>query len=60
MMFASPEEKSQWLQTVQSRNTAPISVEVSPTDSILALSTCLDATDSRVAIHARLIKRQPR
>ena len=58
--FASPEEKSAWLETMKSRNTAPIDVGVTPNDSLLTLSTCLDDFDNRVVVQAKLIKRQVR
>lgn len=56
--FSSREEKEKWIQTMKSRNTAPIHTEVSADDHVITLSTCQNNSGGRIVVHAKLIKRQ--
>ena len=56
--FSSNNKKQIWLDTMKSRNTAPIDTEVDIDDKILTLSTCQDNHGGRIVVHSKLIKRK--
>lgn len=56
--FATAEKKLEWINTMKSRNIAPIDVEINESDYFLTLSTCLDSNGGRIVVHAKLIKEQ--
>ena len=58
--FTSPTAKEKWLNTMKSRNTAPIDTPVNVNDTILTLSTCQNNEGGRIVVQAKLIKRQAR
>ncbi len=58
--FSSPDVKQQWLDTMKSRNIAPIDTPVNINNNILTLSTCQNNEGGRIVVQAKLIKRQQR
>ena len=58
--FNSTKAKQDWINTMKSRNTAPIDVPVSVDDYFLTLSTCLNNDGGRIVVQAKLIKKQPK
>ncbi len=56
--FSNSKDKIEWLQTMKSRNKAPIKTEVNEQDKILTLSTCKNNSGDRIVVHAKLIKKQ--
>ena len=56
--FSNPEKKLEWINTMKSRNIAPIDVAINDDDYFLTLSTCLDNDGGRIVVHAKLIKEQ--
>ena len=58
--FTSSNEKQKWIDTMKTRNIAPIDTEVNIDDKFLTLSTCQNYKDGRIVIQAKLIKKQKR
>lgn len=58
--FKTEAKKEEWLNVMIERNTAPKTAEVTTSDKILTLSTCLNDLGDRVVVQAKLIKKQKR
>lgn len=58
--FDTEEEKQEWINTMKNRNTTTEDSQVTATDKILTLSTCLNDNGGRIVVHAKLIKIQKR
>lgn len=58
--FKTEAKKEEWLNIMIERNTAPKTAEVTTSDKILTLSTCLNDLGDRVVVQAKLIKKQKR
>lgn len=55
--FASDKEYTDFLKAIKNKNTVPLpAVSLGPTDRILTFSTCVAREDSRLVMHAKLIK----
>ncbi len=53
--FNTVEEKTQWINTINKRNTTKLFVNVLPEDKILTLSTCYGNENLRLVVHAKRI-----
>lgn len=58
--FYSEEQKQTWLDTMKTRNIAPIDTSVNTNDKILTLSTCENNEGGRIVVQAKLIRKESR
>ena len=58
--FYSKEQKQTWLDTMKTRNIAPIDTSVNTNDKILTLSTCENNEGGRIVVQAKLIRKESR
>ena len=56
--FYSDEEYSDFLNMISNRSFTDFNTSVSVNDEILTLSSCFDAYDEKMVVHAKLIKRE--
>lgn len=56
--FSSVESKTEWINTMNQRDTSIIDSPANVEDKIITLSTCLNDDGGRVVVHAKLIKQQ--
>lgn len=56
--FSDEISKSEWIGTMNQRNTSIINSPANINDKIITLSTCLNDNGGRVVVHAKLIKQQ--
>jgi len=56
--FSDETSKSEWIGTMNQRNTSIINSPANINDKIITLSTCLNDNGGRVVVHAKLIKQQ--
>ena len=57
-IFNSEDEYSEFINTIKSRSIYDYNVEVNSSDKILTLSSCIDGTKKRVALHAKLMENE--
>lgn len=57
-LWANDENRSDWINTINERNTSTVNSPANINDKIITLSTCLDDDGGRIVVHAKLIKQQ--
>ena len=56
--FDSVDDKKEWINTMNSRNTSIIDAAANENDRVITLSTCLNNDGGRIVVHAKLVKQQ--